>query len=199
MGACPTSYRVRAARWLIQTHDGPCASRAGLHLSCIAAPGLQLDAAETKARAASEELTRVLREKDQRTTEFLEASRQLEIVRANNERQTRELDAARSIRRMGAVQHVTARQAIAALCLSPDRHRCGRGSMRQQDCCQPAGAQHRADAQGRCRKDNKELKQRIKGLLDQAEESRRAHDLATSELQVRLLPAASVAGAGAVP
>ena len=58
---------------------------------------LQLDAVEAKARAAGEELTRVLREKDQRTTEFMDASRQLEIVRSNNERQTRELEATRCV------------------------------------------------------------------------------------------------------
>ena len=35
------------------------------------------------------------------------------------------------------------------------------------------------------RKEIKELKQRIKGLVDQAEASRKAHDLATAELQVQ--------------
>ena len=56
----------------------------------------QLEASETKAREVAEELTRVLREKDQRTTECLKAREHLDKVRISNERQTRELEAARS-------------------------------------------------------------------------------------------------------
>ena len=55
---------------------------------------LQLDAAETRAKEATEELTRTLKEKDQRTTECLKAREHLDKVRISNERQTRELEAA---------------------------------------------------------------------------------------------------------
>ena len=55
---------------------------------------VQLDAAEAKAKEASEELTRTLKEKDQRTTECMKAREHLDKVRVSNERQTRELEAA---------------------------------------------------------------------------------------------------------